>query len=155
MFLFLLFSFLEKKQQKNMKPFKMFKGSSGGGPTLLGAPPPVFRTPQVCTSYTVWRCVDISCQSEPVHECWANFIPWPPGADKPRTDSACLPVVTCGRCGDDATSSRSSDDVRWGKVRVTSEGSHRGDGGGAAAVMGWMGWMIMGWMGWMIDGWTD
>lgn len=131
-----------------MKPFKSFQGFIG-----RGSDPP--RGPAPCISHTAglhelhgleMRGHQLSKRASA--RVLGHFIPWPPGADKPRTDSACLPVVTCGRCGDDATSSRSSDDVRWGKVRVTSEGSHRGDGGGAAAVMGWM---IMGWMGWMID----
>lgn len=55
-----------------MKPLKKFSRVPREGVRPSSSPqPPVFRTPQVCTSYMVWRRVDTSRQSEPVHKCWA------------------------------------------------------------------------------------
>lgn len=59
---------------------------------------------------------------------WSALL-WPPGAAKPRADAACLAVVTCGRCGDDATSSRRATTFAGERSESHRKVSHRGDGG--------------------------
>lgn len=134
-----------------MKPLKKSQGFLGRGSDPPRAPPPLYfahrRSARATWSGDAWTPVVKASPCTSVGPCHPLATR---GRQTPDGLCACLAVVTCGRCGDDATSSRSSDDVRWGKVRVTSEGSRWGDGGGVAAVMGFMGWM-----GWMIDGWMD